>query len=70
MRDLRVFATDDGVVGAVDGVSFDIGAGEVLAIVGESGCGKSVTAQSLIGLPTRSPNATSPGRRCSVIAIW
>ena len=61
VRDLRVrFATDDGVVGAVDGVSFDIGAGEVLAIVGESGCGKSVTAQSLIGL-TRSPNATITG---------
>ena len=61
VRDLRVgFATDDGEVRAVDGVSFDVGAGEVVAIVGESGCGKSVTAQSLIGL-TRSPNATITG---------
>ena len=61
VRDLRVrFATDDGVVGAVDGVSFDVGRGDVVALVGESGCGKSVTAQSLIGL-TRSPNATITG---------
>ena len=61
VSDLRVsFATDGGIVGAVDGVSFDISAGEVVAIVGESGCGKSVTAQTLIGL-TRSPNATITG---------
>ena len=51
VEDLRVsFATEDGVVKAVDGVSFDLAAGEVLAIVGESGCGKSVTAQTLTGL--------------------
>ena len=61
VQDLRVsFATDDGQVRAVDGVSFDLNAGEVVAIVGESGCGKSVTAQTLIGL-TRSPNATITG---------
>ena len=61
VRDLRVsFATDDGQVRAVDGVSFDLGRSEVLAIVGESGCGKSVTAQTLIGL-TRSSNATITG---------
>jgi oligopeptide/dipeptide ABC transporter ATP-binding protein len=61
VRDLRVgFATDDGQVRAVDGVSFDVDAGEVMAIVGESGCGKSVTAQTLMGL-TRSPNATITG---------
>ena len=61
VADLRVsFATDEGVVHAVDGVSFDVNAGEVVAIVGESGCGKSVTAQTLIGL-TRSPNATISG---------
>ena len=61
VRDLQVrFATDDGVVGAVDGVSFEVRRGEIVALVGESGCGKSVTAQSLIGL-TRSPNATITG---------
>ena len=61
VEDLRVsFATEDGVVQAVDGVSFELAAGEVLAIVGESGCGKSVTAQTLTGL-TRAPNARITG---------
>jgi peptide/nickel transport system ATP-binding protein/oligopeptide transport system ATP-binding protein len=59
--DLRVsFATEDGVLKAVDGVSFELDAGEVLAIVGESGCGKSVTAQTLTGL-TRASNARITG---------
>jgi peptide/nickel transport system ATP-binding protein len=44
------FFTRDGVVRAVDGVSFTIGAGETLSIVGESGCGKSVTALSVMRL--------------------
>lgn len=44
------FFTEDGVVRAVDGVDFEIYPGESLAIVGESGCGKSVTALSIIGL--------------------
>jgi peptide/nickel transport system ATP-binding protein/oligopeptide transport system ATP-binding protein len=59
--DLRVsFATEDGVVQAVGGVSFELQAGEVLAIVGESGSGKSVTAQTITGL-TRAPNARISG---------
>jgi oligopeptide/dipeptide ABC transporter ATP-binding protein len=59
--DLKVsFATEDGVVQAVGGVSFELQAGEVLAIVGESGSGKSVTAQTITGL-TRAPNARING---------
>jgi peptide/nickel transport system ATP-binding protein len=61
VRDLAVsFATEEGLVQAVDGVSFELDAGEVLAVVGESGCGKSVTAMTLMGL-TRSPNARFAG---------
>ena len=60
--DLHVsFATEDGVVQAVDGVSFELAAGEVLAVVGESGSGKSVMAMTLMGL-TRSPNARFEGK--------
>ena len=57
VKDLKTyFRTDDGIVKAVDGVSFNVEKGKTLGIVGESGCGKSVTTMSLLGLlpPTAS----------------
>jgi peptide/nickel transport system ATP-binding protein len=57
VRDLKTyFFQDDGLVKAVDGASFDVFAGRTLGIVGESGCGKSVTARSILRIVDR------PGR--------
>ncbi|MEV0286116.1 ABC transporter ATP-binding protein [Kribbella sp. NPDC050820] len=54
VRDLRVeFATSGGVVKAVDGASFEVAAGETVALLGESGSGKSVTAQAVMGIVPR-----------------
>src|SRR5437868_14564503 len=63
IRDLRTwFYTESGVARAVDGVSFDVGAGETVGIVGESGCGKSVTAMSVLRL-IQPPGRIEPGSR-------
>src|SRR5215208_3626734 len=60
VRDLEVrFWTGRGIVHAVNGVSFDISAGETLGIVGESGCGKSVTSLALLGILPRAGRATN-----------
>jgi peptide/nickel transport system ATP-binding protein len=62
VRDLRTeFATDDGRFTAVDGVSFSVQAGRTLALVGESGCGKSVTALSVMGLVPNPPGRIAGG---------
>src|SRR4026209_279553 len=56
VRDLKThFFTREGVVQAVDGVSFSLEKGKTLGIVGESGCGKSVTALSIMGLIPKPP---------------
>jgi len=63
VRDLRTyFYTENGVARSVDGVSFAIGGGETVGLVGESGCGKSVTALSLLRL-VRAPGRIEPGSR-------
>ncbi|WP_030860018.1 ABC transporter ATP-binding protein [Streptomyces sp. NRRL S-37] len=62
VRDLRVeFHTRDGIVKAVDGVSYGVDAGETLAVLGESGSGKSVTAQAVMGILDTPPGRITGG---------
>jgi oligopeptide/dipeptide ABC transporter ATP-binding protein len=62
IRDLVVeFATEDGTVHAVDGISYDVMPGEILGIVGESGSGKSVSTMSLLGLIPQPPGRITSG---------
>jgi oligopeptide/dipeptide ABC transporter ATP-binding protein len=63
VEDLRIrFRTDAGLVKAVDGISFEIPRGATLAVVGESGCGKSVTALSILRLLPEPPAEIASGR--------
>ena len=59
------FATDDGIVQAVDGVDITVGRGETVCVVGESGCGKTVTAMSVLKLI-----AMPPGRIAGGQILW
>ena len=63
IKDLSVhFHLAEGIARAVDGVSLDLAAGETLGLVGESGCGKSVTALSILGLVPSPPGRIAAGR--------
>jgi oligopeptide/dipeptide ABC transporter ATP-binding protein len=63
VKDLKTyFYTREGVVQAVDGVSFDVNKGQTLGLVGESGCGKSVTALSIMGLIPKPPAKIAGGQ--------
>ncbi|MFH1996358.1 MAG: ABC transporter ATP-binding protein [Candidatus Omnitrophota bacterium] len=73
VRDLRTyFYTDEGVTKAVDGISFALFAGKVLGLIGESGCGKSVTALSIVNLvpkPGRIVGGSVTFRRKELLAL-
>ena len=59
---VTAFKTDEGILRAVDGVSLSIEEGETLAVVGESGCGKTVTARSVLKLIDMPPGRFEAGQ--------
>ena len=66
VKDLRTsFFTPEGEVRAIDGISFEIGEGKTLGLVGEAGCGKSVTSLSIMRLI-----ASPPGKRTPAGCAW
>ena len=65
VEDLKIhFPTDEGIVKAVDGVSFDLEAGKTLGIVGESGCGKSTVGKGILNILER------PGKIAGGNIFW
>ena len=62
VKELRtIFSTDEGIVNAVNGISYSLQAGEAVGIVGESGCGKSVSVLSIMGLVPNPPGKVIGG---------
>jgi peptide/nickel transport system ATP-binding protein/oligopeptide transport system ATP-binding protein len=62
VKDLHVeFVTRDGIAKAVNGVNYSVAAGETLAVLGESGSGKSVTAQTIMGILDMPPGRITSG---------
>lgn len=64
------FETESGLLKAVDGVSFTVPKGTCVGIVGESGCGKSVTAMSIVRLLPQPMGKILDGQFCSRAATW
>ena len=64
------FKTDDGWLHAVDGVDISIERGQTVSVVGESGCGKTVTAMTVLKLLPMPPGKSSPARCCGRARTW